>query len=74
MDVTCSSTKPKSKGLTQKQWDILKVLKDDPPIRQIFLQKLPDNGDSDDKSSSTESAAKTRIEDLQDSQDPYDLW
>ena len=70
MEVSSSSTKSKSKGLTQKQRDILEVLKDDPAIRQIFLQKLLDNDDSDDISSSAESATKPKIEDPQDSQDP----
>ena len=73
MDVSSFSTKSKSKGLTQKQKDILEVLKDDPGIRQIFLQKLLDNDVTNDNSSSAESATKPIIEDLQDSQDPYDL-
>ena len=73
MKVPSSSTKSKSKGLTQKQRDILEVLKDDPAIRQIFLQNLHDNVVTDDNSSSAESTTKPRIEDLQDSQDPYDL-
>jgi len=70
MEVSSSSTKSKSKGLTQKQRDILEVLNDDPTMRQIFLQKLLDNDDSDDISSSAESATKPKIEDPQDSQDP----
>ena len=49
-------------------------MKDDPAIRQIFLQKLLDNDVADDNSSSAESATKPIIEDLQDSQDPYDIW
>ena len=73
MEVSSSSTKSKSKGLTLKQRDILGVLKDDPAIRQIFLQNLLDNDVTDDNSSSAESATKPRIEDLQDSQGPYDL-
>ena len=71
--VSSSSTKSKCKGLTQKQRDILEVLKDDPAIRQIFFEKLLDNDVADDNSSSAESATKPIIEDLQDSQDPYDL-
>ena len=55
MEVSSSSTKSKSKGLTQKQRDILEVLKDDPAIRQISLQKLLDNDVKDDNSSSAES-------------------
>ena len=74
MEVSSSSTKSKSKGLTQKQRDILEVLKDDPAIRQIFLQNLLDNDVTDDNSSSAKSATEPKIEDLQDSQDPYDLW
>lgn len=74
MEVSSTSTKSKSKGLTQKQWDILKVLKDDPAMRQIFLQKLIDNGNLDDNSTSAESATKPRIADLLDSRNPYDLW
>ena len=74
MEVSSSSTKSKSKRLTQKQRDILDVLKDDPTIKQIFWQKLLDNDVTYDNSSSTESATKPRIEDLKDSQHPYDLW
>lgn len=48
MEVSSTSTKSKSEGLTQKQRDILKALKDDPAMRQIFLQKLLDNDDLDD--------------------------
>lgn len=73
MEVSSTSTKSKSKGLTQKQRDILKVLKDDPAMRQIFLQKLIDNDNLDDNSTSAEFATKPRIADLQDSQNPYDL-
>jgi len=43
---------------------MLKVLKDDPTMRQIFLQELLDNNDSDDNSSSTEFAIKSRIKNL----------
>ena len=43
MEVSSSPRKSKSNGLTQKQRDILEVVKDDPAIRQIFLQKLHDN-------------------------------
>jgi len=45
MEVSSSSTKSKSKEVTQKQGDILEVLKGDPPMRQVFLQKLIDNDD-----------------------------
>ena len=74
MEVSNSSTKSISKGLTQKQRDILEVLKDDPAIKQIFLWKLLDIDVTDDNSSWAESASKPRIEGSQDSQDPYDLW
>ena len=74
MELSSSSTKSKSKEVTQKQGDILKVLKGDPVMRQVFLEKLLDNDDSDENSSSAESAGKPRIEDLEDSHDPYNLW
>ena len=53
--------------------NILKALKDDPAMRQVFLQKLLDNKDSGDNSSSVELDTKPRICDLHDSQDPYDF-
>jgi len=52
MEVSSSSTKSKSKEVTQKQGDILEILKGDPAMRQVFFQKLLDNDDSDDDSSS----------------------
>ena len=73
MQVSSSSTKSKSKEVTQKQGDILKVLKGDPAMRQVFLEKLLDNDDSDDNSSSAESTTKPRIEDLEDFHDPHNL-
>ena len=63
MEVSSSFTKSKSKGLTQKQRDILEVLKDDPVIRHIFLQNLLDNDVRDGNSISAESASKPGIED-----------
>jgi len=45
MEVSSSSTKSKSKEVTKKQGDILQVLKGDPAMRQVFLQKLLDNDD-----------------------------
>jgi len=30
---SCSSTKSKAKGLSQKEWDLLEYLKDDPSMR-----------------------------------------
>ena len=56
IELSSSSTKSKSMGLTQNQRHILEVLKHDPVIRQIFLQKLLDNDVTDDNSSSAESA------------------
>jgi len=41
--------------------DILKVLKDDTAMRQIFLQKLLHNDDSGDDSSLVELATRPRI-------------
>jgi len=73
MEVSSSSTKSKSKEVTQKQGDILEVLKGDPAMRQVFLQKLLDNDDSDDNSSLAESATKLRIKNLEDSHDPCNL-
>ena len=73
MEVSSSSTKSKSKGLTHKKRDILEVIKDDLAMRQIFLRKLLDNDVRDGNSCSAESASKPEIEDSQDSQDPYDL-
>ena len=52
---------------------ILKVLKDDLVMRQIFLQKLLDNEDSRNDSSSAKLATKLRICVLQDSQGHYDF-
>ena len=52
---------------------ILEVLKDNPTTGEIFLQKLLDNEDSSDDSSSAELATKLRICDLSDTQDPYDF-
>lgn len=53
---------------------ILELLKDDPALRQILLQKLLDNENSGDDSGSVKLATKPRICDLKDSQDPYDMW
>jgi len=52
---------------------ILEVLKDDPAMREIFLQKLVYNEESGDVSSSAELPTKPRICDLQDTQDAYDF-
>ena len=70
------STKAKNKGLTQKEKDVLEYLKDDPPMRQIFLQKILAKADDseDDEASSTASNNARRNDIYQDSQDPYDMW
>jgi len=62
------------KGLSQKEKD-LQLLKDDPNIRQIFLQKILDRTDNldDETVSSAASSTKPKQDDYQDSQDPYDL-
>ena len=52
---------------------ILEVLNDDPAIREILLQKLLDNEDLSDDSSSVELARKLRICDPQDTQHPQDF-
>jgi len=70
-----SSTKPKNKGLSQKERDLLEYLKDDPGMKQIVLQKILDkqtNSDEDTVSSAA-SSSPPKPEDFQDSQDPYEL-
>ena len=68
-----TSTKAQAKGLSQKEREILELLKDDPGMRQIFLQKILDKAnDSDDETvSSAASSTKPNQQDYQDSQDPY---
>ena len=70
-----SSTKTKAKGFSQKEKELLEYLKDDPDMRQIVLQKILDKqGDSDDETVSlAASSSPPKPEDLQDSQDPYEL-
>ena len=54
-----SSSRMKNKGLSQKEKDVLEFLKDDPRIRQIFLQKILNKAnDSDEEVSSTASNNK----------------
>ena len=75
-DSSSSSTKTQSKGLSQKEQDIVELLKDDPAMRQVFLQKIMDNKDDDDDdepTSSVGSSTKLGPCDYQDSQDPFDL-
>ena len=70
--VSPSSSKSKNKGLSQKEREVLEYLKDDPDMRQIFLQKILDKASSDDEASST--ASNVQQNDIyQDSQDPYDV-
>jgi len=48
------STKARVKGLSQKEREILELLKDDPGIRHIFLLKILDKtNDSDDETVSS---------------------
>lgn len=69
-----ASSKSKTKGLTIKEKEVLEYLKDDPQMRQIFLQKILDKANSsDDEVSSTASNAKQKDDMYQDSQDPYDM-
>jgi len=70
-----SSTKTKTKGLSQKERDLLEYLKDDPSMKQIVLQKILDKQGNldDDTVSSAASSSPPKPEDLQDSQDPYEL-
>jgi len=70
-----SSIKSKTKGLSQKERDLLEYLKDDPSMKQIVLQKILDKqrqGDEDTVSSAS-SSSPPKPEDFQDSQDPYDF-
>ena len=71
-----TSTKAQVKGLSKKEHEILEVLKDDPSMWQIFLQKILDktNNLDDETVSSVASSTKPNPKDYQDSQDPYDLW
>jgi len=70
-----SSRKPKARGLSQKERDLLEYLKDDPPMTQIVLQKILDKqtNTDDDTVSSASSSLPPKPEDFQDSQDPYEL-
>ena len=57
---------------SQKQRDILELLKDDPVMRIAYIQKfMIDDGLDDD--SSLRSSTKRKDCALQDSQEPYDL-
>jgi len=64
-----TSTKARVKGSSQKEWEILELLKDDPIIRQIFLQKILDKTDDldDEIVSSASSSSKPKQQDYQDS-------
>jgi len=73
-----TSTKARVKGLSQKEKEILELLKNDPNMRQTFLQKILERiDDSDDETiDSATSSTKPqpqKHDDYQDSQDPYDL-
>jgi len=64
-----SSTKTKAKGLSQKEHDLLEYLKDDPAMKQIVLQKIPDkqSNSNDETVSSAASSSPPKPEDFQDS-------
>ena len=63
-----------SKGLTQRQKDLLEALKDEPLLQKAYLQKLMnEDSTASDNASSPASTTKPKICDLQDSQDPYDI-
>ena len=70
-----SLTKTKAKGLSQKKRDLLEYFKDDPAMKEIVLQKiLHKQTNSDDETiSSAASSSPPKLEDFQDSQDPYEL-
>ena len=54
-----ASSKSRNKGLSINEKEVLEYLKDDPQMRQIFLQKILDKADnSDDEASSTASNVK----------------
>jgi len=66
-DSPSSSTKAWSNGLTQKERAILELLKDDPAMRLVFLQKIVDkkgNDWEDEIASSTGSCTKPNLCDL----------
>jgi len=67
--------KGQDKRFIKKEHDLLEYLKDDPSMKQIVLQKILDKqGNSDDDTiSSAASSSPPKPDDLQDSQDPYDL-
>jgi len=69
-----SSSKTKTKGLSQKK-NLLQYLKYDPSMKRIVPQKIMDKQrhSDDDTVSSASSFTPPKPEDLQDSQDPYDL-
>jgi len=74
-DSPTTSTKAKAKGLSQKEREILELVKDDPNMMQIFHQKTLDKTDDSDNEtvSCTASSTKLKHQDYQDSQDPFDL-
>jgi len=54
-----TSTKARAKGLSQKEKDILEFLKDDPQMRQIFLQKILDKEADSDEDTASSAASST---------------
>ena len=49
----------RAKGLSQKEKDILEFLKDDPQMRQIFLQKILDKEADSDEDTASSAASST---------------
>ena len=74
---TSSSTKglSRSNGLTRRQKDLLKALKDEPTLRKAYLQSLMNEDNAfniSDKASSSASTTKPAY-DQQDLQDPNEF-
>ena len=71
-------TKARVKGSSQKEKEILELLKDDSNMQQIFLQKILNRTDDSDDETIDSATSFTKPQpqkhdDYQDSQDPYDL-
>jgi len=68
-----SSRKTKTKGLSQKEKDLLAFFRNDPEMQQEVLQKILQDNSDNDTASSAASSSPPKPEDFQDSQDPYEL-
>lgn len=55
-----TSAMAKVKGLSQKEREILELLKDDPNMRQIFLQKILDKTEDSDDETVSSAASSTK--------------